>query len=419
MIGLCFDSSCSLDVVPLNRFKESLRETARGRTLFLEYDVTLLPSTRVLDNMESIERIECNDDAVQIFWSSGTNVEDLKERFELHSVLVAGKEWGCSYDRYGNPEPLHRRILDKYVQKEQIFLKTKKCSPLEAYSKHSIEMWSEQTDPDQFEMRRHKKSQKINENATHEASRLQNSSRRISTDFPAFEFGPTDESSLTMQNTISVLKSGNSEISLAWDILSRFTFYFKIEGFVDFDITPTLCDGWLLGRKCHKCQPCFPQVLVISYCKVSVRVRQTATLSLLSKVQAPVSKILDMPLAPKVPIPYAGIGFKAGGVELGVGFFIELIGRGSFAADGLFEMSAAITVSTDLTTGFEYNKNSGFQPIGTSSPITPTKSFSWGGKVTALLRIGVLPILSLELMFLLPKLGPAGLGLGISFKVRF
>jgi hypothetical protein len=421
MIGLLIHF-CLIIVISLNRFKESLRENLKGRTNRLEYDVTLLPSTRVLDNMEMIESIECTEETVRISSFLGSDVNDLIERFQLHSVLVAGKEWGCSYDQYGNLGPTHRRILDKYIQKEQIILKTKKCSPLEAFSKHSIEMRSEPNDQYQMqdEMRGHTKPQTINENTTQDASGFQHSSRRSSIiSIPPIELGP-DESSFPMKDTVFLEKSSTAEISLSWDIATRVSFYLKIEGHVEIDLKPSMCDGSIFGFKCKKCRPCSAVRTVITYCESTVRVRQTATLSIVSNVQSTFSKTIDVPLVPKFPVPGLGLGFRIAAVDMGLGFFIDLRGQGSFFADGLLEMSAAVTVSTDLTAGFTYklSRSPRFVPIADRTPITPTKSFTWGGKVTASLSIGIIPIFSCEAGFTIGISSIAELGLGVFIKVH-
>ncbi len=379
------------NAAPFNRYKESLRETVKGRTINLEYDVTLLPSTQNLDDMKSIEKLKCTDDTVYLAVYSDFDITNLINRFELNSVLVAGKEWGCSSDSSGSPEFMHRRVLNKYVHGNEIVIKTKDCGPLDAFSEHQIEVWLSEAPPRKYELEsgrpEHIKTESINDMQTgHDISGRKDTSFRSVFELPAqTEYGsdPADLS-FTNSGSIDLLNQNSNIISLSWNILTQPSFYYKIQGSLKF--------GGMCGFV-----PCFAPTLVISYCKAWARVRQTTTLTASVNVRSATSTESTRQLLRKMPIPDAGVGFVVGGVGFELGFFFEAKCRASFGVDGLFQMNAGVTVITDVTSGFEYTPSSGFVPTTVISPISPTKTFTWGGKVTAVLKLGIIPVVSLNL----------------------
>ncbi len=327
--------------------------------------------------MQSIEKLRCTDDTVYLSVSSDFDIHDLMHRFEMNSVLVAGKEWGCSHDSSGNPEFMHRRVLNKYIHDEDIVLKTKDCGPLDAFSEHHIEMWLSEA-PESIDTMQ----------TGHDISERSDRSMFELPPLPfQTEYGsdPADLS-FTNSGTIDLLNQNSNIISLSWNILTRPSFYYKIQGSLKYE---GMC-GFV---------PCFAPKLVISYCKAWIRARQTTTLTASVNVRTATSTESTRQLLRKMPIPDAGVGgFDIGGVGFGLGFFFEVKCRASLGVDGLFQMNAGVTVITDVTSGFEYTPSSGFVPTTVISPISPTKTFTWGGKVTAVLKLGIIPVVSLNLV---------------------
>jgi hypothetical protein len=215
----------------------------------------------------------------------------------------------------------------------------------------------------------------------------------------------TRSTSSTSSSSSTVTKSYSSTIRLDWKLSSEFSFLYKIQGSIG------------VGDWCYGFLPCIAPTPVITYLKVWARVRTTVIMNLLVNVQAAASIEKTITIVPEVPIPYAGIGFKVGGVGFLLGFFVELRGRATVGVDGLFELSAGVSVSREMTSSFEYTPSSDAVPSSEMGPITTTKTFTWGGKVTAVLKIGLIPILSLNLVVKGESKSKSKYSVGISLQV--
>jgi hypothetical protein len=126
------------------RFKQSLRVlSTNGDVLHLSYDVTRLNSTRVLDEMDSIDDVRCSPDySLTIILAPGYMPEDVASEFLLDAVVNGGSEWNCSWVTGEDPAPFSRRILGVAIIGTDIVMNTSGCSPFESFAKEDIELWA-------------------------------------------------------------------------------------------------------------------------------------------------------------------------------------------------------------------------------------------------------------------------------------
>jgi hypothetical protein len=126
------------------RFKQSLRVLSpNGDALHLSYDVTRLNSTRVLDEMDSVDDVRCSpDNTLTIILAPGYMPEDVVSEFHPDAVVNGGSEWNCSWVTGEDPAPFSRRILGVAIIGTDIVMNTSGCSPFESFAKEDVELWA-------------------------------------------------------------------------------------------------------------------------------------------------------------------------------------------------------------------------------------------------------------------------------------
>jgi len=99
----------------------------------LKYDVTLNDAVILVDQMENVESITCEDKMLTMEFSSE------KTNIEVGKILVGGDEWGCIHPEYNKPLPFYRKVVEVVKsESDKIVLLTELVSLNEVFSQADV-----------------------------------------------------------------------------------------------------------------------------------------------------------------------------------------------------------------------------------------------------------------------------------------
>jgi hypothetical protein len=111
----------------------------------LKYDVVRAQGTRVLDEMEEVQEVNCTSNSLSIAIIPGSDFDVVSRQFQLGNVITGGKEWGCQPGDLDVPAAAFTRRIESISidNPPRIALITSDCSPFEAFERQDIDIWSE------------------------------------------------------------------------------------------------------------------------------------------------------------------------------------------------------------------------------------------------------------------------------------
>jgi hypothetical protein len=196
------------------------RHHIRDGQIYLKYDVTVSPTTIVLDTMPDVVEIQCDlDNSLSLLLTPASNPERVARQFQVGSVVAGGAEWSC---RPNSRAPFTRRVLAvvaSSINGSRIDLSTSACHPFEAFEHEHIEVWS---DPN------------VASNPPPKQSRVRRySATTVSPGGISFRNVPVDVeqqaiSSYQEHDEIFLVDSEQSRVSFEYDIDMQYSFRFKI-----------------------------------------------------------------------------------------------------------------------------------------------------------------------------------------------
>jgi hypothetical protein len=335
----------------------------------LDYNATMANNTRVLDDMESIDRVECLKSGVNIYLSVGYNasVRVIAESFNGRWAVHGGPEWGCT-DKNGKAVPFYYEIIKSMVMTDGgISLQGSSCSPFVCFKKLKMSIWSERP-PSALESSRDS-SINLMTNASsgiHKQSRMGYEN--------TFRPGPIAFEKDLMKD----LGLGNfgSLVASASYSYSPMTFHWDIDVSMGFTGPYIKANNmWLDLTQSFDFSMALNIPLLWRYSK-------------------------QFSILPETPIPGMAIVFNVAAVSFDLGLFGLVDGKLQAELDaGPIAIRAGLTISRKDKVGFSYTADAGFSSIADmgSDEYTPHQSISLPSKLSGSLQLTVTPGVALTL----------------------
>ena len=369
------------------RFKQYLREQRGSQLVHLKYDVILLPSTRVLDNMDEVMKIACTRKGLSLWLMPGSEPRLVAQEFQLGAVVSGGPEWGCRVGNASTVSAFTRRVQAVSISSTppQIELDTSTCEPFDAFEHQDIDIWSE-SDASRKNLRKNPSTDFANKSPT--------ASTRI-------DFIDQDEQTsgeYRLADEIFMVQTPQVQVSLEYDIDFQFDFRFKIRAGTSWGM-PTLFEfeSWV-----------DEQIVVTSQTKADASSSYSGT----------IRRSLGS------DIPLFALPMSVGGIGIELGLFGDLAMNMETAVDSRFSSKFGIVFSRRAKYGARWDPDAAtMHAIDEGGPAHKEKTFEWQGKVVAVIRPSIQFSVSLRLGVALGVFGRLGFelasGLEISLKGEF
>ena len=369
------------------RFKQYLREQRGSQLVHLKYDVILLPSTRVLDNMDEVMKIACTRKGLSLWLMPGSEPRLVAQEFQLGAVVSGGPEWGCRVGNASTVSAFTRRVQAVSISSTppQIELDTSTCEPFDAFEHQDIDIWSE-SDASRKNLRKNPSTDFANKSPT--------ASTRI-------DFIDQDEQTsgeYRLADEIFMVQTPQVQVSLEYDIDFQFDFRFKIRAGTSWGM-PTLFEfeSWV-----------DEQIVVTSQTKADAS----------SSFSGTMRRSLGS------DIPLFALPMSVGGIGIELGLFGDLAMNMETAVDSRFSSKFGIVFSRRAKYGARWDPDAAaMHAIDEGGPAHKEKTFEWQGKVVAVIRPSIQFSVSLRLGVALGVFGRLGFelasGLEISLKGEF
>ena len=319
------------------------RQHIRDGQIYLKYDVTVSPTTIVLDTMPDVVEIQCDlNHRLSLLLTPASNPERVARQFQVGSVIAGGAEWSCRPNRRA---PFTRRVLAVVVSNingSRINLSTSDCHPFEAFERQDIEVGS---DP----------------NVASEQSRARRysatTSGSVSTRNVPVDSDKQASSLYQEHDEIFLVDSEQSRLSFEYDIDMRYSFRFKIRAEVSASGSPVLheLESWIDER---------------------VVLRANA------KANSTTAFFQDDRRVLHSGVELFTLQLSVGGVGMELGLFGNLAMQMQFSGDGHFSGNVGVEVSRQTKYGCQWDPTTEtFAAINEGMDVGANRTLDWENKV--------------------------------------
>ena len=119
-----------------------------GSTVYLDYDATISGHTKVLDEIDEVEKVLCSKSKLEIRFSANSNLSartSFADLFQMNRTMMVhgGPEWGCLDDKTNEASPFYYHVFKAEIMRNDILiLDGEPCSPFMAFQHLSWTLWS-------------------------------------------------------------------------------------------------------------------------------------------------------------------------------------------------------------------------------------------------------------------------------------
>jgi hypothetical protein len=404
----------------LYRYKEYLRQeivTDSGpQVVHLKYDVTIANSTRILDDMKGIQSVNCTNSSLTLILTSGLNASLMSKEFQLRSVVVGGREWGCLSSIVGEPATamdFTRKVRSVSTDNNVLVLGTTDCNPFYAFEKQDIDIWSENVVT----------GSNLRSKSSADLPVSNTSSTRIDFTVPGDKYltgevffqyegfatssatstttvtttAGTTTGTTTVTGTTTTTATAAARISLSYVVDLTANFRFRIRAGLNWALVPTLYDyeSWIDERL---------RLQVIAKATVFAALTERWTQEIFSGIA-----ILAIPTS-------------IGGVGVNAGLFGDLKMEMDFELSGMFQAEVGMVMSRTRKYGSRLSQSCNaidyalkwftgactLVSIDEERAVSFDKIFDWGGRAEAVITPSVEFGLALKLGIGLGSVGDVG-----------
>jgi hypothetical protein len=338
---------------PYSPFEEPrrFRHHLRDGQIYLKYDVTVSPTTRVLDHMPEVVEIQCDlDNLLSLLLTPASNPEHVARQFQVGCVVAGGAEWSCRPNRRAS---FTRRVLAVVASNRngsRIDLSTSDCHPFEAFESHHIEVWS------------HPNVASFTSQQSRARRSSATTSRSISTRNLPVDSDQQAYSLYQEHDEIFLVDSEQSRLSFEYDIDMRYSFRFKIRAEMSASGHSVL----------HELESWIDERVVIS---------------VLARANSTTASFQDYRRILHSGVELFTLQLSVGGVGMELGLFGDLAMQMQFSGDNHFSGNVGCVVSRHAKYGCQWDPNTEtFAAINEGGDVGANKTLDWENKVVGIVN---------------------------------
>ena len=330
------------------------RHHVRDGQIYLKYDVTVSPTTILLDDMPDVVEIQCDlENRLSLLLTPASDAERVAGQFQAGCVVAGGAEWSCRPNRKA---PFTRRVLAVVASStngSRIDLSTSDCHPFEAFEHNHIEVWSDPNVASSFPSE---------QSRARRYSAATMSSGGLSTRNVPVDSDQQVSSLYQEHDEIFLVDSEQSRVSFEYDIEMQYSFRFKIRAGMSASGQRVLheLESWVDER---------------------------VAISALAKANSTTANFQDDRRILHSGVELFTLQLSVGGVGMELGLFGDLAMQMQFSGDSRFSGNVGAVASRQAKYGCQWDPNTGtFAAINEGGDFGANKTLEWENKVVGVVN---------------------------------